>query len=365
MDQELHNGLKRLGSALDTFQEAYDRRLIDLEVKLDRPTRPEDRSDNRMVREEKALDAFVRFGKDIRASLEISSDPGGGYTETPALSDRIFQKQFDSSPMLGLVRNVEISIGSSWQEPIDMSDAEANWVGESEDRTETSAGSFGLNEIPLHEKDALVRITYRLREDSRFNIVNYVIDKVAARFGRLTNAAIVSGSGVKMPKGFLSYATSSAGDNSRADQKYQYVPSASSSGITADSILALAYSLRAPYRQNGVFVLNSDTARQIRTLKDNNGSYIWNASLASGTPDTLCGYRCVYDESMPSVESGAFPVAFADWKSAYVVVRRDGVRWLQDPYSAKPFILLYATERTGGQSSGDFDALKLLKIATS
>ena len=45
-----------------------------------------------------------------------------------------------------------------------------------------------------------------------------------------------------------------------------------------------------------------------------------------------------------------------------LVVERAGVRVLRDPYSAKPYVLFYATKRVGGGVQ-DYDAIKLLKFA--
>jgi HK97 family phage major capsid protein len=362
MDQRLERALTQLG---DSFNKGYDRlteRVDDLEARLNMPGRPLD-SDGRREAEAKALSAFNNSGEPFKNSLSIGDDTAGGYTVTPAISTEILAKQHDSAPMLSHVRVVEMATGSSFQEPVDTSDAEANWVGEAETRQETSAGNFQLNETPLHECDALVKSTSRLYEDSPRDMAGYIIDKVSARFGRLIDQAIVSGSGVKMPKGFLTYATSVASDNTRAAQTYQHVVSGNATSLTADAILNLTFALRAPYRQKAAFVMNSDTARQLRLLRDGNGQYLWQQGLASDTPDTLAGKPVVYDENMPQVAAGAFPIAFADWKRAYVIVRRAGVKWLRDPYSQKPFILLYATQRVGGQASGDFDALKLLKIS--
>jgi HK97 family phage major capsid protein len=88
--------------------------------------------------------------------------------------------------------------------------------------------------------------TQRLIDDSRFDIAQYVIDKLTGRFVRLEDAAFVSGTGVKQPKGFLSYPTSSAADGLRAAQTYQYIPSGAAAALTADGIINTFYSLRAP-----------------------------------------------------------------------------------------------------------------------
>jgi HK97 family phage major capsid protein len=67
---------------------------------------------------------------------------------------------------------------------------------------------------------------------------------------------------------------------------------------------------------------------------------------------------------MPDVAADALAIAFGDFKRGYLVVDRQGVNVLRDPYSAKPYVLFYTTKRVGGGVQ-DFDAIKLLKFAAS
>jgi HK97 family phage major capsid protein len=53
-----------------------------------------------------------------------------------------------------------------------------------------------------------------------------------------------------------------------------------------------------------------------------------------------------------------------DFRRGYLIVDRQGVRVLRDPYSAKPYILFYTAKRVGGGVQ-DFDAIKVLKFAVS
>ena len=57
-------------------------------------------------------------------------------------------------------------------------------------------------------------------------------------------------------------------------------------------------------------------------------------------------------------------VTTADFRRAYLVVDRRGVRILRDPYSSKPYVLFYTTKRVGGGLQ-DFDAIKLLKFGAA
>ena len=65
---------------------------------------------------------------------------------------------------------------------------------------------------------------------------------------------------------------------------------------------------------------------------------------------------------MPDIAAHPLSVASGDFKRGYLIVDRAGVTVLCDPYSAKPYVLFYATRRVGGVQ--DYDASKLLKAAS-
>ena len=78
----------------------------------------------------------------------------------------------------------------------------------------------------------------------------------------------------------------------------------------------------------------------------------------------LLNFPLVESEDMPEIAADAFPIAFGNFKRAYLIVDRRGIRVLRDPYSAKPYVLFYTTKRVGGGLQ-DFDALRLLKTGTA
>jgi HK97 family phage major capsid protein len=67
-------------------------------------------------------------------------------------------------------------------------------------------------------------------------------------------------------------------------------------------------------------------------------------------------------EEMPDIAADSYSVAFGDFNRGYLIVDRQGVRVLRDPYSAKPYVLFYTTKRVGGGVQ-DFDAIKLPKFS--
>ena len=61
-----------------------------------------------------------------------------------------------------------------------------------------------------------------------------------------------------------------------------------------------------------------------------------------------------------TLSANTFPIAFADFKRAYIIVDRRGTTVLRDPYTAKPYVIFHITRRVGGGIQ-NFEALKLLK----
>ncbi len=355
-------GFKKLGERLD-----------EVEKKAGRPWRggggPS--SDPQGLEEErKALATFVRTGDDTEMkTLSVGTDPAGGYTVHSHRSTDMTKKIFDESPLRSICRTVTITEGDAFEEPVDISEAGANWVGETSGRPETTNPSLRMLRIPVHEIYALVPVTQRLLDDSGIDIGAWVDGKIAEKFARSEGIAGVTGDGIVKLRGFMDYPAVTTADATRDWGKLQYVPSGSSAAASdadgqANGIKDLYWSLRAGYRKNGTWYMASSTANAIDKLKDSNKDYIWRDGMTAGAPPSLLGRPVEFDENMPAIGADAFPIAFGDFKRGYTMVDKAGIRYLRDPFSSKPNVLFYAYRRTGG-AVANFEAIKLLKIATS
>jgi HK97 family phage major capsid protein len=129
-------------------------------------------------------------------------------------------------------------------------------------------------------------------------------------------------------------------------------------------LIDLEYALKAGYRQNASFVMNRKTQAVLRKLKDDSGNYLWQPAATADGRATLLGFPLVEAEDMPDIAANALSIAFGDFKRGYLIVDRQGVSMLRDPYSAKPYVLFYTTKRVGGGVQ-NFEAIKLLKFGTA
>lgn len=312
--------------------------------------------------EKKALSDYVRHGVDIK-SMSAGSDPDGGYGVTPQLSADIMRRLYDQSPLRQICRVVNVGSFDSYAEPLQIGDTGATWVSESAARPATTTPSLGLLTVPVNEIYSTQPVTQRLIDDSRFDMASFVTERVSERIARSEGTAFVNGNGVGQPRGFLTYATDPAADFTRDYSKLQHVVSGAATAITVDGIKNLFWSLRAPHRANGSFVMSSSTASALDNLKDLNGHYIWRESAAANVPPTLLGKPVFFSEDMPAVAASSLPIAFGNFNAGYVIADKPGIRFLRDPYSAKPTVIFYAYRRVGG-GVADTDAIKLLKVST-
>lgn len=314
------------------------------------------------------LDAYMRLGKDgltpdVRAALSVGSDPAGGYFVTPDMSGRMAQLIFESSP-IRQIADVQTISTDALEGNADLDEASSGWVGEASARTETNTPDVGRWRIPVMEQYAMPKTTQRLLDDSAVDVGSWLEGKVADKASRTENNAFVVGDGVNKPRGFLTYA---AGTPSKAAwQKIVQVTTGVSGGFAAskpgDKLIDLVFGLKAFYRNGAQWVMSRLTVAEVRKLADGQGNYLWQPNFGTQQGATLLGYPISEAEDMPAIAANSLSIAFGNFKLAYQIVDRQGIRVLRDPYTAKPHILFYATKRVGGDVV-NFEAIRILKFA--
>lgn len=315
------------------------------------------------------LNIYMRRGgqtpSDVKAAMSVGSDPDGGYSVTPDTSGRIVKKIFETSPMRQVASVV--TIGTDRLEGFnDLGEGTAGWVGETAARPATGTAQLGKWEIPVHEMYAFPQATQKLLDDSMFDIEAWLADKTSDKFTRSENAAFLNGDGVLKPRGLMTYPTAATADSSRSWGTFQHILTGTDGtfGTTTngtDKLIDLVYSLKAGYRANANFMMSRATIGAVRKIKDGQGNYAWQPSLSALSGGTILGFNVVEAEDMPAMAADSLSVAFGDFREAYQIVDRVGIRVLRDPLTNKPYVGFYTTKRVGGDAI-HFEAVKFLKF---
>lgn len=299
--------------------------------------------------------------------MSVGSDPDGGYWVPSELSSSITKTIFDSSPIRQIARIVSIET-DSFEEILDRDQVGASWVEETGARTETTTPEIGKINIPAREIYCSPRVTQKLLDDAKVDIAAWLSEKISDRFSRSEATAFVTGDGIGKPRGFLSYTTAATSDATRPWGTLEHVPSGASGAFASsnpgDALISLLFALKAGYRRGANWLMNSKTTAATRKLKDGQGNYLWQTSVIAGQPDLLLGYPVLAGEDMPDMAANSLSIAFGNFQRGYTVVDRHPMRMLRDPYTAKPHVLFYTYRRVGGDVV-NFEAIKLLKFATS
>ncbi len=364
-DTLLTGQLDKINGFIDEAKSKFEK----LETVASRPGfNAEEKDSDGTVQYKKALVSYLRKGNDTGLAelslkaLSVGSDPDGGYLVTPAMSAQIITVQNETSPMR-MLATVETISSDSLDILEDRSTTTAGgWVSESGTRSSSNTPTLGKRNIPAHEIYAQQPATQKLLDDAGINIESWLGSKIAERFALDEATAFISGNGVGKPRGILGYTP--AADASFAWGNPGYIASGTSGSVTADGLINLYYALKERYTKNASFLMRRAVEGSVRALKDSQNRYLWEPSLQAGKPNTLLGIPVYQAADMEAAGASSYSVAVGDWKQAYTIADRTGVRILRDPYSSKPNVLFYATKRVGGDVT-NFEAYKLLKLATS
>lgn len=347
-----------------------------LEAKLKRPNTGGDGKhvDEQAEEHKKAFGGYLRKGIEYDKSIEqkalnISSGPDGGFAVTKVIDTMIDSLAVNISPIRALASVQPIST-SDFHKLINTRGTSSGWVGEQAPRGATNTPQLVDIAPPMGELYANPQASQQMLDDVFFDAESWLAGEIATEFARAEGAAHIGGSGVNMPKGFLSYNTATTDDGTRAFGTLQTVGTGVNGGFKAvsatvnpvDDLYTLVSKMKALYRSGASFVTNKSVLFTIMGFKDYQGRYVFTPTTAPGVADTILGYPVHEAEDMPALANGSLSLAFGNWKLGYLIVDRIGTRIIRDPFTNKPNIGFYTTKRTGGAVTNS-EAIKLLKFA--
>jgi HK97 family phage major capsid protein len=294
-------------------------------------------------------------------TLQVGSDPDGGYLVTPDVTGRIARKIYETSPIRRLASVQPIST-DALEGMEDLGEAGAGYAGEHSQSGDQTTPQLGKWRIPVFLIDTEPKATQQLLDDAVVDVEAWLGGKVANKFSRFENSEFVNGAANKI-RGFAAGYTMALDDGTGVTWgQIGYVATGVNSSITsADKLHDLIGAVKVDYLNNANFVTRRSVVTLLRKLKDTTNQYIWQPSLVLGAPETLMGYPLVRAEDMPALANTSKSLAFGDFREAYQIVDRQGVRVLRDPYTSKPYVKFYTTRRTGGGVI-NFEAIKLLSF---
>ena len=271
-------------------------------------------------------------------ALQEGTDSEGGYLVPDEFERTLVEALEEENVFRTLAHVIKTSSGDR-KIPVVASKGTASWVDEEGAYTE-SDDAFSQVSIGAYKLGTMIKVSEELLADSVFDLEAYISKEFARRIGAREEESFFNGDGKGKPLGILAAAGGAEVG----------VTAASATAITADEVIDLFYSLKAPYRKNAVWVLNDATVKQIRKLKDSTGQYLWQPSLVAGTPDTILGRPVKTSAFMPTTAAGAKTIAFGDFKYYWIADRQGRTfKKLSELYAANGQVGFMGTQRVDGK----------------
>jgi HK97 family phage major capsid protein len=353
--------IKTMGSELaetKEYMEKLQAKMDEVEVKMARPAVDAGAQvDKDKEIKSEAYDTFCRKGFEAltteQKTMIASDNTTGGYLiSDDIVTNELIKNIVEFSPI-----RANAYVRSTSKNAVKMRKQTGvitggTWVSEIGARPDDGNMTYGMIEVPVHELAGYVDISNQDLDDSDFNLQAELNQDISEQFGVTEGASFVSGDAVGKPEGILTNSEIASINGGHASE------------LQADALLDLYYEIKTGYLSGAKFLMNRQTLKAVRKLKDGNGNYLWLPGLDMGEKPTILGHSYIDAVDMPDIAADSYPIAFGDFKRGYMVVDRAGITVLRDPYTQATtgVTRFHIKKRVGGQTRKP-EAIKKMKIS--
>lgn len=167
------------------------------------------------------------------------------------------------------------------------------------DELVSHSGKFETIELTGFLIGALTKISKSLLNNNDFNLTEYVINKMAEKFKLFYEGEMINGTSAKILGIVGSY-----------DSTKMKVVLSNKSSVTADELIDIQESVPDTFQPNAYWIMNRDTRKKIRKLKDSDGNYILNKAFNEKWDYELLGKPVYCSEKVEKLGTATKPVIF-------------------------------------------------------
>lgn len=257
--------------------------------------------ETRALEEEKAFENYIRgavLNERADGTNLTPAQNSGGVLIPTTIANRIIKKVYDMSPILA--RSTKYNVKGKLELPYYDESTQAITVAWSEEfqELESNVGNFTNITLTGYLAGALSLISRSLINNSQFDIVGFVVDRMAYDIARFIENALLNGSGNVTGLSTVS----------------NVVTAASSTAIEADELITVQGKVKDVFQGNAIWIMNEETRTEIRKLKSETGSYLMTEvyDIASPFKNMLLGKPVYVSDNMPKMAAGQRAIYYGD-----------------------------------------------------
>lgn len=308
--------------------------------------KPEDKT----AEEERSFVDYLRSGKALETRADSNWTPASNGAVIPSsIANKIIEKVKNISPIYSM--STKYNVAGTLSIPYyDETDGTIT-VGYQDEFSDITATSGKLKSVSLtgYLVGALTKISRSLMNNSAFDILGYVINKLAEAVALWIDKEIINGTTSKI-EGL------SAAKN--------VITSASATAITADELIDLQDTVPDVFQPNAIWVMSSKARSLIRKLKDGDGNFLLNKDATSKWGYTLFG-RPVYLSDAVGFEKGKPAIYYGDFSGLAVKMTENfNVEVLREQFATQHAVGVVAWLELDAKIEND-QKLAVLKLKAS
>lgn len=304
--------LKALDKTIEAKREARSLTMMDDET----PKTPEAKEEKRSTEEleERAFETYLR---EQRAAGNMEKGSNGAVIPT-TIANRIIDTVKQVAPIYALT--TKFNVKGKLQFPVAK---DSITTGYQEEFTDIASSAVGFTNVELdgYLIGALSKVSVSLINNAQFDIVGYVVNKIAQSIAEFLEKELIVG------------ATNIKGitDASYEDKGVKKVETATKGALTADDLIDTQAALKMNVQDGCTWLMNQAMLTKVRKLKDGNQQYILNPDVRTGFGFELLGKPVMISDEMPDDT-----VVYGDWSAMYVNIHEDiNIRQLNEVYAAQ------------------------------
>lgn len=285
-------------------------------------TEVEIEKEERALEEEKAFEAYIRGTvlNERSSNLTPASNSGGVLIPT-TIANRIIKQVYDMCPILekSTKYNVKGKLEIPYYDESTQSITVA-WATEFQE-LESNVGKFTNITLEGYLAGALSLISRSLINNAQFDVVAFIVDRMAYDISRFIENALLNGSGSVTGLSTVSNIVTTTGAT-----------------IEADDLISCQGKVKDVFQGNAIWIMNEDTRTAIRKLKSETGSYLMTEvyDLSSPFKNMLLGKPVYVSDNMPEVGAGKIAVYYGDMSGLATKFSEDiNIEVLREKYATQ------------------------------
>lgn len=291
---EIRDNVKKIKDYLNIVDDLDEARETEAVASADESRACDD--EERELSETRSFENYIR-GKVIHQRTGELAPSNNGKIIPTTIAKKIIEMVYDICPVLE--RSEKYNVKGKLSIPYyDESDTQITvaFASEFEDLA-SHTGNFTTIDLSYYLAGALVKVSRTLVNNVEFDIVGYIVKRMAYAISRF------------LEKNLLGFGGGSVAGLSGATN---VKTTADDETITGDELIELQGSIKDIYQDQAIWIMSPKTRDAIRTLKDDVGRYLLNDDISAPFGKTLLGKPVYVSDNMPDITADTVAIYYGD-----------------------------------------------------